>query len=384
MERIGLMLGYFDPIHLGHLAMVRDAQKVYRLDTVYLYPLPESSEYTPVLSLKKRRKLIGKCVSDSIKLLSSTIPLVTEDSLIEILSLVQERHGDAAVFPIMGMDRLSRITNFAGIYLLPAVKALIVYSRVGYSSEKVVQLAQGRGAHSIFLRKLSTIPSSEQVREQISLFNDVPEWVPSRVMHAIARKGYYLPNYKAMLKPVLSQSRLKHTISVRKTAVDLAYRHDAPMLKTSVAAMLHDCAKCMTHSAMQKIARDKFLTEDGEVLSSPALLHGVVGAYIAKSSYGIRDKDILNAITYHTVGRPNMTDVELCVLLADSIEPLRPKYPGLEEIRILAKCDLKSAALASLRTTKSYILSIGGKYSMKAQDAIDDLLKKLTRIHQEV
>jgi hypothetical protein len=29
-------------------------------------------------------------------------------------------------------------------------------------------------------------------------------------------------------------------------------------------------------------------------------------------------------------------------------------------------------------------LSIGGKYSMKAQDAMDDLLKKLTKIHQEV
>ena len=71
-------------------------------------------------------------------------------------------------------------------------------------------------------------------------------------------------------------------------------------------------------------------------------------------------------------------------MLADSIEPLRPKYPGIEEIRILAKCDLKSAALASLRTTKSYILSIGGMYTLKALDAIADLLKKLTRIQQEV
>ncbi|MGI6739320.1 MAG: bis(5'-nucleosyl)-tetraphosphatase (symmetrical) YqeK [Christensenellales bacterium] len=384
MERIGLMLGYFDPIHLGHLAMAQDAQKVYRLDAVYLCPLPESPEYAPVLNLKKRRKLILKCVSDKIKLYPDIIPLSADGSLIEVLSLVQKRHNDAAVFPIMGMDRLNRITDFAGIYSIPAVKALIVYSRIGYSSEKVVQLAQDSGAHSVFLRKLNAIPSSERVREQISLFNDVPEWVPSRVMHTIAKKGYYLPNYKAMLRPTLSQSRLKHTVSVRKTAVDLAYRYNAPMLKTSVAAMLHDCAKCMTHCAMQKLAREKFLTEDGETLSSSALLHGVVGAYIAKTTYGIRDKDILNAITYHTVGRPNMTDIELCVLLADSIEPLRPKYPGIEEIRTLAKCDLKSAALASLRTTKSYILSIGGKYSMKAQDAMDDLLKKLTKIHQEV
>ncbi|MDO5022005.1 MAG: bis(5'-nucleosyl)-tetraphosphatase (symmetrical) YqeK [Eubacteriales bacterium] len=379
MKRLGLLVGSFDPLHKGHISIAEDAMRFYRLDSVYFAPLPQNENNSVVLSLQNRQKLLSSYLKPPFYILDSQeIYKKTGNCYVDALNRLQAQNPDSALFLLLGMDTLSLIQNFAPILQIPAVKALIVYPRVGYNSKKVLQLAQERGAHSMFFRSIKNLPSSQIIRNQLKELNDVPEWVPASVIHQIAREGFYLPDYTATLKGTLSHSRLMHTLSVRETAVDLAFNYNAPMLKTSVAAMLHDSAKCMPFAQMQKIARENHLTEDGEMLSSPALLHGIVGAHIAKTVYGIQDKDILNAITYHTVGRAGMTYTELCVFLADSIEPLREEYPGLAQLRNLAKQDLKAAALACLRLTKKHILERGGKYSIKAQDTMDDLVRQLS------
>ena len=37
--------------------------------------------------------------------------------------------------------------------------------------------------------------------------------------------------------------------------------------------------------------------------SMPALIHAKLGAYLAENEYGIKDREVLDAITYHTTGR---------------------------------------------------------------------------------
>ena len=52
------------------------------------------------------------------------------------------------------------------------------------------------------------------------------------------------------------------------------------------------------------------------------------------------DELILNAISYHTTGRPKMTNLEKIVFVADYIEPHRKKLPNLNEIRQVAFKDM--------------------------------------------
>ena len=54
-----------------------------------------------------------------------------------------------------------------------------------------------------------------------------------------------------------------------------------------------------------------------------------------------------------------MTRLDMCVCLADSIEPLRKSYPRLNEIRVLAEKSLERALLYSLETTADYVTSNG-------------------------
>ena len=52
----------------------------------------------------------------------------------------------------------------------------------------------------------------------------------------------------------------------------------------------------------------------------------VLGAKVACMDFGVTDNEILDAITYHTTGRPDMTRLDKIVYVADKTEQTRP-YP---------------------------------------------------------
>jgi predicted HD superfamily hydrolase involved in NAD metabolism len=51
------------------------------------------------------------------------------------------------------------------------------------------------------------------------------------------------------------------------------------------------------------------------------LIHGPLGAVIAKKDYGINDEEILKAIRIHTTGDTNMSLLDKIIFLSDFIEP---------------------------------------------------------------
>ena len=121
---------------------------------------------------------------------------------------------------------------------------------------------------------------------------------------------------------------------------------------------------------MQRIAVAHALTDDAEMLSSGALLHSVVGSWVAREDYGMTDPEVLQAIAYHNTGFPGMTRLDICVCLSDSIEPLRESYPRLEEIRSLAESSLEQALLLSLESTADFVVSRGKFLHPRTQNTI--------------
>ena len=62
------------------------------------------------------------------------------------------------------------------------------------------------------------------------------------------------------------------------------------------------------------------------------VVHAYLGAYIAEKILKINDEEIINAIRYHTSGRPNMTALEKLVFVADMVEEGR-SYEGVDFLR---------------------------------------------------
>lgn len=158
----------------------------------------------------------------------------------------------------------------------------------------------------------------------------------------------------ALVKEQLTEHRYIHTIGVMETSIELAERYRADVKKAELAAIFHDYAKFRSKEEMKQIILDQNMPED-LLVHNMELWHAPVGAYLVEKEAGITDCDVLDAIRYHTSGRPNMTLLEKIVYVADYIEPGRV-FPGVKEVRELAQQDLDKALIQSLKNTIMFLL----------------------------
>ena len=85
------------------------------------------------------------------------------------------------------------------------------------------------------------------------------------------------------------------------------------------------------------------------------MLHAKYGAWLAEHKYGIEDKEVLDAIRWHTTGRPDMSLLEKIVFTADYIEPRRDKAADLPVVRSVAFIDLDECVYIILKGTLEYL-----------------------------
>ncbi|MFA4844327.1 MAG: bis(5'-nucleosyl)-tetraphosphatase (symmetrical) YqeK [Candidatus Margulisiibacteriota bacterium] len=159
----------------------------------------------------------------------------------------------------------------------------------------------------------------------------------------------------ARLKATLDPERFAHSLRVEQVALALARRHRVSLNKASLAALLHDCARRDSRSGLLKKARRLGLTIDPVQAQEPKLLHGELGARLAREEFEVKARDILAAIRHHTTGRPKMSKLEKIVFLADHIEEGRD-YTGLKNLRRLAFRDLDGAVVESASRQIAYLL----------------------------
>lgn len=166
-----------------------------------------------------------------------------------------------------------------------------------------------------------------------------------------------LDKIREKLRQLLDRERFKHTLSVEKTARQLAKIYGADETRAAQAALLHDCAKFMTGKELLIKAKKHGIKFHSSFERQPHLLHGPVSAFIAMERFGVRDKGVLAAIRNHTSGRPGMSRLEEIIYLADHIEPGRD-YKNVGKMRRTAKKDInKTIALVAGEMLK-YLLSM--------------------------
>lgn len=157
-----------------------------------------------------------------------------------------------------------------------------------------------------------------------------------------------------IVKKQMHEKRYIHTIGVMETAIELARQYDVDENKAELAAIFHDYAKCRPIPEMEEIIKRENLPKD-LLQHNKELWHAPVGAYLVEKEVGITDRDILQAISYHTSGHENMTMLDKVIYVADYIEPGR-KFPGVDEARKLARENLDEALLFALKRTIQFLM----------------------------
>lgn len=188
-------------------------------------------------------------------------------------------------------------------------------------------------------------------------------------------------NIKKYIKKRLTKERYRHSLGVAYTAIALAMKYNPDtsnsdfMKKAELAGLLHDCAKNMDNDKKIHICDKNNISYSNLEAENAFLLHGKVGAYIAKTKFGIEDEDILNAIIWHTTGRPGMSILEKIIFIADYIEPSRKPLPELDYIRKLAFEDLDMAMKAILVNIIKYLQLNNKPFDSMTQKTYDSYNK---------
>jgi len=155
---------------------------------------------------------------------------------------------------------------------------------------------------------------------------------------------------EARLKP----KRFQHTLGVEETAVLLARTFGCDQQEAALAALLHDNAKNLDQEELYKICQKHYpeyhLTDE-----YASVFHAFAGAVTAKEKYPELSEDILQAICFHTTGRPHMSMLEKIIYAADYAEPGREPFPGLELIRERLFQNLDDGVRRMLQQTVDYV-----------------------------
>lgn len=176
-----------------------------------------------------------------------------------------------------------------------------------------------------------------------------------------------------IVKDQLTEHRYQHTLGVVETAIKLAKRFGGDVKKAELAAIFHDYAKFRPKEEMKEIIAGNDFPQD--LLEYNAeLWHAPAGAFLANKEAGITDFEVLDAIRYHTSGRPGMTLLEKIIYLADYIEPGR-HFPGVDEVRDLAEINLDQALLKAVQNTIMFLMKKNQTVYPDSFHTYNDLVK---------
>ena len=373
-QRIGILGGTFDPIHIGHIRMGLSVLDSGYLDQLLVMPTGLPPHKTCSAAAEDRWKMVvSACACDS-RLVPSRMELDRTGTIytIDTLSAIKARYPKADLFYVIGADTLMQVHSWYHADEVLRLCTFLVCKRENSAepAEYKSELDRLTGLGGRFLSvPMKPVPvSSTEIRSSLSS-GRIPDDLPVPVREYCRCKGLYaypgridgIDLWIEKLFSALKPGRFAHSLSVADTAVKLAGIHGLDTLRAEQAGLLHDCAKSLPLKEMQRISAAHGLTDDPAFLESGALLHSLVGARIAEDHYGMSDPEVLEAIRYHNTGYVGMSRLAMCVCLADSIEPLRKSYPRLGKIRDLSLRSLECALLMSLEETAAYVKS-RGKY----------------------
>lgn len=175
------------------------------------------------------------------------------------------------------------------------------------------------------------------------------------------------------MKSILSDSRYRHSIGVEDVCYDLALIHGEDTCKASIAGILHDCAKYLEDDELvQECEKKQIEISEIERRIPNMLLHAKLGAIYAKEKYKVVDENIINAIKFHTTGRPAMSKLEKILYIADNIEPNRKlTATNIDYIRKIAYEDIDEALKIILKQTLEYLKDKNNLIDLRTKETYD-------------
>jgi nicotinate-nucleotide adenylyltransferase len=341
--RYAILGGSFNPVHLGHLFAADTVLSTLDYDRIILVPAFQSPFKPGALeagaSPKDRLDMLAAAVAGDPRLTVDDCEIRREGvsyTIDTLADMVRRYLPQGKPGLILGDDLAGDFPRWRKSAELAEAADLIVVRR--FLAEDAAYPYPCRQ----IANEVMTI-SSAMIRERIAAGKGWRCLVPAAVRALIEDRGLYGLGEKApqdaapegeisgeliirvenAAREKLSTGRFLHSRNTALLAWDLCRRFGLDPRLGYLAGIAHDMAKPLKEEALLELA----LLDGGDISrlerKKPSLLHGRAAAVLLRERFGIHNKDVLEAVSWHTEGDVDMGPLGKVLYIADKIEVSR-------------------------------------------------------------
>ncbi len=352
--KIGIFGGTFNPVHVEHVNLAKQAVKELGLDKLIVMPtfMPPHKTTEP-LSAEHRIKMLEIAFKgvESVEISDFEVQKGGKSYTYQTIEHFKATY-DAQLYFLVGADMLKDFKNWRYPERILDCCTLAAFGRQAsdYDYAELQEYFYATfGKHFIKLSYTGGLVSSTKARIYASFGLSLKGIVPEAVEKYITNNGLYAGNvYARFVQKALTQKRLIHTANVCALALSKAKELGLNEQKVLTTATLHDCAKYISPESVQGFVLPKGVP-------SP-VVHAFLGAHIAQQELGICDQEIIDAIRYHTSGKAQMSTLGKLIFVADMLEEGRD-YQGVDKLRALFSGDIEVCFRECLREELVHLLN---------------------------
>jgi len=195
-ERIGVLGGTFDPIHVGHLAAARTAIGCARLDRILFMPTGRPPHRPPAAAAAEDRlEMTRLATSEDKRFAVSDLELRRPGASFtsDTLRALRELHPHGELFLILGWDAARQLSSWHEPEVVRDLATVVVVARPGSGSPKGAELAAaGLDADHVILCGDGTPDvSASTIRQDIKSGRSIAGKVAPAVERYIAAHHLY-------------------------------------------------------------------------------------------------------------------------------------------------------------------------------------------------
>ena len=332
MVSIGILGGTFDPVHVEHVRLAKCAIKELGLNKLLVMPTFLSPHKTTnPAPAKDRFAMLKKAFEGVNEVEVSDFEILKEGKSYTYQTVEHfSKTTNAKLYFIVGGDMLTDFKTWRNPDRILKACTLAVFDRedffTDYDSEAEYFKAQFN-AQFVRLSYKGKSFSSTKIRVYSAFGLPIDHLIDGKIAEYIKNTRLYTcDKYIEYIKKVLPLKRLKHTADVVITALNKVKELSLDREKVMISATLHDCAKYFNPTFFPNFELPSDLPQP--------VVHAFLGEYIARTVLGVNDAEILDAVKYHTSGKPNMSTLAKLVFVANMVEEGRT-YDGVETLRAL-------------------------------------------------
>lgn len=200
MDRIGILGGSFDPVHLGHICLAQDAMKQAGLCRVIFVPVNlQPFKLTQKMTAGEDRiNMLRAATADLDGLEVSDYELRSDRISYTYLTMRAMKRiwgEDSRLFFITGTDTFLKIETWKNAKELLTCYSYIIGTRPGYRQEELEScIARVRRDYNTEVRNINNVQmdvSSTEIRRRLETGTPAGDLIPDQVERYIRKHGLY-------------------------------------------------------------------------------------------------------------------------------------------------------------------------------------------------